>query len=97
MVLIIFSILMVFCLLVIIRSYGTITQKEREIEETKEKIEKADTYVEELELLKRYCQIIESCHNLGVITDEEYREEQCYLNGKITQLENCVKEEESYE
>lgn len=97
MVLIIICSLIVFSLLILMRSYGVISEKERELDEAKEQIEKADDRIEELELLKRYYQTLESAHNLGTITESEYQEEQAYLYCKVDALEKALGREEANE
>lgn len=97
MVLIIICSLIVFSLLILMRSYGVISEKERELDEAKEQIEKADDRIEELELLKRYYQNLESAHNLGTITESEYEEEQAYLYRKVDALEKALGREEANE
>lgn len=96
MVLIIICSLIVFSLLILMRSYGVISEKERELDEAKEQIEKADDRIDELELLKRYYQNLESAHNLGTITESEYQEE-AYLYRKVDALEKALGREEANE
>lgn len=97
MVLIIICILITFCLYLLMRSYGVISEKERELDEAKEEIEKVDDRIEELELLKRYYQNLESAHNLGTIRESEYQEEQAFLYRKVDALEKALGREEANE
>lgn len=79
MILIIICILVVFALLVLMRSAG-IVENQTTYTPTEE--------TEKVRLYRRYCELLDSGYKQGIITEEEYQRELKWLNDEVEVMEH---------
>lgn len=81
MLLIIICILVVFALLVLMRSAGIVENQPKTTYTPTEDTEKVKLY-------RRYCELLDSGYKQGVISEEEYQRELKWLNDEVEVMEH---------